>query len=112
MKKQIKNDQSINQEIKRYIKILKDNKISVKKIILFGSFAKQKTHEFSDIDLAVISDQFGKDEIAEMMKLKKLSIRVSNRIEPIPLSEDYFSMKLHPLIGEIKKYGKVVYSQG
>ena len=69
-----------------------------------------KTHEDSDIDLAVVSDKFEEDEIEEMMTLKKLSIKVSNRIEPIPLRESYLESKYDTFIGEIKKYGKVVYS--
>ncbi len=101
----------INQEVKEFIKILKKRNISIKQIILFGSFAKKNQHKDSDIDLAVISHQFGRDEIAEMMLLKKLSIRVSDRIEPIPLSEEYLKSKYHPLIGEIKKYGKTVYTE-
>ncbi|PIP64228.1 nucleotidyltransferase [Candidatus Roizmanbacteria bacterium CG_4_9_14_0_8_um_filter_34_12] len=102
--------QGILNEIENYIKVLIKNKINPEKIILYGSFAKEKAHQYSDIDIAVISDQFGKDEIEELMELERLTIDVSDRIEAIPLTNDNLKLKYHSLIGEIKKYGKIVYS--
>lgn len=100
----------IRQEIEKYIQTLIKNKIKLQKIILFGSFAKNKYHSYSDIDLAVISDQFGKDSVEEMMMLSKLTLDVSDRIEAIPLTQKDMDLKYHTLIGEIKKYGKIIYS--
>ncbi len=102
--------QGILNEIENYIKVLIKNNINPSKILLYGSFAKGKTHPYSDIDIAVISDQFGKDEIEELMELARLTIDVSDRIEAIPLTNDNLKLKYHSLIGEIKKYGKVIYS--
>lgn len=102
-------DKKLAKEVKNFIDVLKHNNIDVKKLILFGSFAKKNFHRDSDIDLAVISSQFGKNITAEMMLLSKLSWKVSDRIEAIPLSEEYLKLKYHPFIGEIKKYGKVIY---
>lgn len=101
--------QGILEEIERYIEVLIKNKINPNKIILFGSFAKGETHQYSDIDIAVISDQFGRDEIEEMMKLARLTIDVSDRIEAIPLTNNNLKLKYHSLIGEINKYGKIIY---
>ena len=53
----------------------------------FGSFAKGKQKDYSDIDLAVISPNFGKDTHKEMMFLINLSSKVSDRIEAIPVAE-------------------------
>ncbi len=102
--------QGILNEIENYIKVLIKNKINPEKIILYGSFAKGTTHPYSDIDIAVISDQFGKDEIEELMNLARLTIDVSDRIEAIPLTNNNLKLKYHSLIGEIKKYGKIIYS--
>jgi len=44
------------------------------------------------------------------MTLSKLTIGVADRIEPIALTPEDLNKKYHPLIGEIKKYGKVIYS--
>ena len=101
---------SIKKDIEKFIDILLKNNIRVNKVILFGSYAKGNTHIYSDIDLAVVSSDFGRDELEEMMFLSKLSWKVSDRIEAIPLTEQNLLSKYHPLIGEIKKYGKVIYS--
>ncbi len=42
--------------------------------------------------------------------LSRLTVGVSDKIEAIPLRERYLQSKYHPLIGEIKKYGKVIYT--
>jgi predicted nucleotidyltransferase len=39
----------------------------VSKVIIFGSHAKGKANPDSDIDIAVISSQFGKNNFKEMM---------------------------------------------
>ncbi len=44
------------------------NGLTFHKVILFGSAAKGLTHEWSDIDLLLISDQFG-DNIFDNLKL-------------------------------------------
>lgn len=106
----IKLKPDIKREIEDYIKVLKKNKIKLQKVILFGSFAKNKAFKYSDIDLAIVSDQFEKDTIDWMMTLMKLTNDIADRIEPIALTQKDLNKKYHPLIGEIKKYGKVIYS--
>lgn len=105
----ISKDKKLAKEIEDFIAILQKNNIDVKKLILFGSFAQNKQHKDSDIDLAVVSSRFGKNITAEMMLLSKLSWKVSDRIEAILLSEEDLKLKYHPFIGEIKKYGKIIY---
>ncbi len=102
-------DTQVIKEIGGYISLLKKNNIHIQQVILFGSYAKNKQHEESDIDLAIISNHFSRDHIREMMTLKKLSITISDRIEPIPLTQEDMKLRYHTLIGEIKKYGKVIY---
>lgn len=99
----------IENEIKSFITVLNENNIQVDRVILFGSHAKGVARSYSDIDLVIISPQFGKDEVEEMMMLSKLSWKVSDRIESIPLTEKDLQMKYHPFIGEINKYGRVIY---
>jgi len=110
MKNIIFRNEHINEEIDNFVHLLKKEQIKISRIILFGSFAKGKQKDYSDIDLAVVSPDFGKNTHKEMMFLVHLSSRVSDRIEAIPVAEKDMLMKYHPLIGEIKKYGKVVYS--
>lgn len=109
MTKDVITNKKTLQEIKVFIEVLKKNRVNINQIILFGSVAKGKQNKYSDIDLAVISSRFGKDPMGEMMFLSKLAWSASDRIEAIPLSSEDMKLKYHPLIGEIKKYGKVVY---
>lgn|SRR3989338_11271127 len=107
--KDLKIDNQVQADIDKFVDVLKNHHVAIDKIILYGSYAKQKQKSYSDIDLAVISPQFGKDEIDEMMLLSKLAWKASDRIEPIPLTTKQLQMDYHPLIDEIKKYGKIVY---
>ena len=101
---------NLKEEIKKFVDLLQKEEIEISQVILFGSFAKGKQKEYSDIDLAVVSPDFGNDTHKEMLYLDSLSAKVSDRIEAIPVAEKDMKMKYHSLIGEIKKYGKVVFS--
>jgi predicted nucleotidyltransferase len=60
---------------KSFINDCKLNGLTFHKVILFGSVAKGLTHEWSDIDLLLISDQFG-DNIFDNLKLySKINIK-------------------------------------
>jgi predicted nucleotidyltransferase len=108
-KKTILRKMGVLKEVKDYIRVLKNHNIKIEKVILFGSFVKNKNHKYSDIDLAIVSSQFKKDTIDSMMLLSRLTSGVSDRIEPIALTPEDMKSKYHPLIGEIKKYGQIVY---
>lgn len=104
-------DQSVNIEIGKFLGLLLKSDIKIKKLILFGSHAKKTAHKWSDVDLAVVSEPFAKDEIDEMVKLLSLSQKASDRIEAIPIREERLASKYDALAGEIKKYGKIVFEQ-
>jgi predicted nucleotidyltransferase len=76
------------EEIEVYLKVLKKNNIKLQKVILFGSFTKNKQKLYSDIDLAIVSEDFKKDVVEAMMTLSKLTIGVADRIEPIALTPE------------------------
>ena len=78
-------------------------KPGVKKIFLFGSYARGTFHEDSDIDLAIIFDSLSDsfDMQVELMKMRKFDIR----IEPHPLSGESDSQISNPLAKEILKNG-------
>ena len=88
-----------------YRKIIVDSGISVDKIILFGSYAKGNARAESDIDIAVISPQFGVDEMDERQALSKKRRFVDLRIEAYPLSPDEYEHGFSHIVSEIRKYG-------
>lgn len=95
----------IVQIIRDYQKKLQDNGINVKQIILFGSYAKGHPHPWSDLDLCVISDDFGKDSIEETSKVNYLANDISPLIEAHPLTSEDLEEENVSYAQEIKKSG-------
>lgn len=86
VKRTIKKD--ILNSINEYIKEIKKH-YNVTAVILFGSYAKGTENENSDIDIAVISDDF--DDIYDAMAvLMGMTWDTDARIEPHPIKKkDY-----------------------
>lgn len=92
--------------IKKFIRALEHEGISVERVILYGSYAKGKARADSDIDVAVVSKDFGKDRVEEGMSLFRIAGGIDSRLEPVPFSlKQYENDTWVPLIYEIKKYG-------
>lgn len=91
--------------INKYIALLKHEGIDVSKAILFGSYAKGTAKPESDIDIAIISSQFGKNNLKEMMLLRRIALKIDSHIEPIPFSPEDINDRYSALAQEILKYG-------
>jgi uncharacterized protein len=92
--------------IRRFGKTLEGEGINVSKIILYGSYASGKFHKDSDIDVAIVSPDFGIDRFEEGVKLFQIACKIDPRIEPIPISlTSYQNDTWIPLIYEIKNKG-------
>lgn len=96
--------------IDKYILLLKEKGIEISKVVLFGSYAKGKAGPDSDIDLAIISSKFGKDNWQEMILLRKLALEIDSHIEPVPFSPKDMEDRYSTLSEEIRKYGVILYS--
>jgi uncharacterized protein len=86
--------------VKQYVMTIPKD-FGVKKAYLFGSFAKGKETEDSDIDIAIVIENIP-DFFATQRQLLKLRRKIDLRIEPHPIEEQDFS-SLNPLSYEIKK---------
>jgi predicted nucleotidyltransferase len=74
---------------KAFIKDCQLNGLTFHKVLLFGSAAKGLTHEWSDIDLLLISDQFS-DNVFDNLKLySRINIKYPV-IETHPYPTKYF----------------------
>jgi len=71
---------------------------------LFGSYAKQTENKWSDIDIALVSEDFSKDLFDARVNLLRLAARIDDRIEPIPYNRENFNQD-DPLVHEIRKNG-------
>ena len=99
-------EKAIRQTINAFIKELKRRKIKVAKVVLFGSRASGRAHEYSDIDVAVVSPDFGKDRYREGAKLFEIACAIDPRFEPVPISlSSYENDTWIPIIYEIRKNG-------
>jgi predicted nucleotidyltransferase len=96
----------VKQEIKQYIQILKQDKLPITKAILYGSYAKHKQNEWSDIDLCIISPKFKNSfDALNYLWMKRKIFDIHYTIEPIGFSPKDFTDKYDSLINEIKTTG-------
>lgn len=95
------------------LEALRAKKIRVKKAILYGSLAAGGGDEDSDIDLAIISPDFGQDRFREAIELKKLTFGIDLDISPRPYSLTQYQMAKQGdfLFDEIIQKGKTVYEE-
>lgn len=77
-------------KIKDFITLLKQNNINVNKVFLFGSYAFGDANEVSDIDVAVISSDFGKSYLKECLLLMKIANEIDLSLSPKPYSLDEY----------------------
>ena len=100
-------EDKINEIIKGFIVRLKQE-IPIKGVILFGSYAHGKPKEYSDIDLAVISDWFeGKPKIENMQYLSRIAAAYNSLIEALPFTEEeYRNLDKRSFLASIVKSGR------
>ncbi|MGD9157132.1 MAG: nucleotidyltransferase domain-containing protein [Desulfobacteraceae bacterium] len=99
-------DTKIREMINELVNLLKANGIKVEKTLLYGSYASGLSHVDSDVDVAIVSPDFGKDRFEERKFLYKLAWQIDPRISPIPISKEAFIKDTWiPLIHEIKQKG-------
>jgi predicted nucleotidyltransferase len=101
--------EEIKDVVKRYYKILLQEGFPVEKILLFGSYAKNKQGEESDIDLAIVLSKFRTDRFNTRVELLKLTREFEEVIEPHPFLSTEFN-ESDPFVLEILKTGETIYS--
>lgn len=99
-----KNIQIVKRKIKQYLDILKSNNIKVIDTYLFGSYAKGNATEDSDIDIAIITNNFLGDEFEFQLLLMKYARDIDIDIEPHPYLEKDF-IQDNPTVNEILSTG-------
>ncbi|MEN8264351.1 MAG: nucleotidyltransferase domain-containing protein [Nitrospirota bacterium] len=97
---------SVIKIIKRFTTALIKEGITVDRVILYGSYAKGNERPDSDIDVAVVSRDFGKDRTEEGMLLFRIAGEIDASLEPVPISvKAYENDTWVPLIYEIRTKG-------
>jgi uncharacterized protein len=94
----------IKNTIDRYLRALSQNNIPIKEAVLFGSYASGANKQWSDIDIALVSEIFKGDRISDKDKIRKITLSVSSEIEVIPFSPADFNSQ-NPFVKEILRTG-------
>lgn len=100
----VKIPDKIRNIIENYISVLRENNISIKNAYLFGSYAKGTDTEWSDIDIALVSDSFEGVRYKDKDKIRKITLSISSSLEILPFTPDDFSIE-NPLAKEIIETG-------
>ena len=91
--------------VRNYAREIEDRGVHLRTVILYGSFAKGTQHEWSDIDVALVADEFTGFTFNDCKLYSGLGIRKPYiRIEEKTYSTDYFHQG-DPFIEEIRKTG-------
>ncbi len=81
-------DESILSGVRAYLRALEADGLPVSFGVLFGSHATGTAHQWSDIDLLIVSPRFDEPQPRRTVdRLWHIAARTDNRIEPIPCGE-------------------------
>jgi predicted nucleotidyltransferase len=96
--------------VRKYLKELSMRGIPVKAAVIFGSYATGRPHEWSDIDLLIISPHFDKKfRRKDIDLLWHVAADVDSRIEPIAVGErQYQENRTSYIIDEARRKGFLV----
>jgi len=91
--------------VRNYAKEINKQGVNLRKVILYGSFAKGTQHKWSDIDVALVADDFSGVVFMDKKLFPYIGIKKPYiRIEPKTYPTDYFN-EGDPFIEEIKNTG-------
>jgi predicted nucleotidyltransferase len=86
--------------------------LDVEQVVLFGSRAYGQPHEWSDIDLAVVSVSFvGLGRVARLEWLERVAWAAqAHAVEPVGFTpQEYAEASELSLLGEVREKGIIVY---
>lgn len=103
-------DKRIIRSIQNYLRAVEKKGIPVKFGVLFGSYSRDQEHEWSDIDLLVISPRYDKKWThKDWAKLWLIAADTDVRIEPIPVGEKQYQEDDSSLIIELaRREGQII----
>ncbi len=99
--------EDVNDIISKFIE-LAGKEIKIKHVFLFGSHARGTNTEYSDIDVAIISDDFEGRPYYDRQRLIKFILKTSDSLELHPFKTEEFSPEINPFVEEIIKNGIII----
>jgi predicted nucleotidyltransferase len=99
---------AVIETVRNYAKDIEAHGVHLRIVILYGSFARGTQHEWSDIDVALVADEFTGFYMDDHKLFPYVGIRKPYiRIEAVTYPTTYFR-EGDPFIEEIKKTGVVI----
>lgn len=102
-----KDRKTVYRIINRYIAALNRRNINVAGSYLFGSYAKDNASEWSDIDVAILTDKFIGDSFDFRFLLMKIARDIDEDIEPHPFLLGEFNED-NPVAAEVLRTGEKI----
>jgi predicted nucleotidyltransferase len=77
--------------VERFLQIVKTSGIKIDRAILFGSYANGSAGKWSDIDIALVSQDFSGISFYDNKKLIPFLLKIDSRIEVHPFRPEDFN---------------------
>ena len=100
----VKIPNKVKNTVDRFLRALKENNIQINRAILFGSYAHGTYTEWSDIDLAIVSDFFVGNRFDDRKKIRPITLSISAELEILPYTTKEFTED-DPFVKEIIETG-------
>ena len=108
----------LEKRVENLTKLLSDfvnelqKEVRVDRVYLYGSYARNSEHDFSDIDVAVISPDFEGGTEHDYLILGKAALKVNPLIEAKPYRpEDLKNLSPAEFLAEVLRTGRIVYDK-
>ena len=98
-------DREIIEKIRKLIREISKENIRIEKAYLFGSHANGTADEWSDIDVALVSNDFMGIRFFDKERLSKYILEIDSRLETHPYRSDEFDPQKRWFVQEILDHG-------
>lgn len=95
---------AIINEVKDFANLVNECGIALKRVVLYGSYARNKQTHYSDIDVALVADEF-LGVPSEDVKLFLKALRKHYIVQPQTYNTKDFNAGKDPFVEEILKTG-------
>ncbi len=98
--------QFVISNLKEMVAEMKQSGIHLRKLVLYGSYSRNEQHKWSDIDIAVVADEFtgiGFDDVK--LFVDTLVERPKMNIQPRTYNTKNFTANYDPFVEEILRTG-------
>lgn len=104
--KKMLTQRSVINQIKRFAGDVKQSGIQLNKVMLFGSFAKNEQHQWGDIDVALVADEFTGVGFEDTRLFSRILVEyLELNIQPHTYNTKDFSPEKDPFVEETLKTG-------